>query len=442
MPEHVSAALENSNPRQKHLPWLLGFSLAALFAYSFWGTVRKPDCQDLDFGSYYRAALAVRQGRTPYTVDEHGFLGVYPYAPAFAYLFIPLSSLEYIWACRSWMLLNWGLTATGLLLAVKLLRQPNSGGCPPSSIAVLAVIPTTPYLWANLRVGQVAMLVLVACLGWACCYRAGRYFLGGVLLAGASALKLAPLAFVPYLVLQRDWRGLAGFLVGGVLLASVPCPWVGLSAIVPLHLEWLHHCVVTQVPVQTYRPGNQSLLAQLARLPPVSDGHHLLSSEELGLLVRLYPALVVGVGLCLYSWIWRQGRKFPSQQHAGQTQLRDVHLALLLIFLTLVHPRAWRCNFVAFLFPCAVLAQQIWQRRTGSGVAAAAMATVFFAGVCPTHGLGDQGWNCAAWLLLGKHFWGGIALASACWWIGRTTPIAPGAVAVRVEPADLADDGP
>jgi hypothetical protein len=96
--------------------WLSGVALGAAIVYSFWGTIGKPDCQDFDFGSYYRAALAVRQGESPYTVDEHGILGVYPYAPAYAYLLIPLSSLDYLWACRLWMLLNWGLT--GLVSSV------------------------------------------------------------------------------------------------------------------------------------------------------------------------------------------------------------------------------------------------------------------------------------------------------------------------------------
>jgi hypothetical protein len=426
MLERLFAAIDQSYRWQKYLPWLLGVSLAALIAYSLWTTVGKPDCQDFDLGSYYRAAVAVRQGQSPYTVDEHGFLGVYPYAPAYAYLFIPLSGLDYLWACRLWMLLNWGLTAMSLLLALELVLQPNTEPRARSPVAVLAVIPMAMYLWANLRVGQVAMMQSLACLGWACCYRAGRHFLGGILLACASALKLAPLVLVLYLILRRDWRGLAGVIVGSAILALVPCPWVGFTGVVHLHLEWLRHCFTTQVPLQTYRPGNQSLLAQLARIPPVSDGHHLLSSEALAVLMRVYPPLVVGLAICLYIWIWRQRRSGASGLCAGRNHVRDsVHLALLLIFLTLVHPRAWRCNFVAFLQPCTLLAQEVWRRRPGFWVALAALAAVFLAGVWPTHGIGEHGWNCSAWILLGKHFWGGIVLAGACWWIGKATPTAP-----------------
>src|SRR5207248_4897322 len=93
---------------------------------SFWGTVGKPDCQDMDFGAYYRAAVAVSQGESPYTLDEEegafpprakrldGYpsLGAFPYAPAYAYLLSPLHSLDYLWACRAWMLLNWLLAST------------------------------------------------------------------------------------------------------------------------------------------------------------------------------------------------------------------------------------------------------------------------------------------------------------------------------------------
>src|SRR5437868_1949633 len=87
---------------------LLGLTLV----WSFRTTVGNPDCQDLDFGAYYRAGAAVACGETPYTVDpRYGPLGVYPYAPVYAYLFVPLSRLDYLWACRVWMAVNWLATA-------------------------------------------------------------------------------------------------------------------------------------------------------------------------------------------------------------------------------------------------------------------------------------------------------------------------------------------
>src|SRR5437764_3210658 len=96
--------------------WRLWVCLAIglVVAFSFWGTIGKPDCQDQDFGAYYRAAVAVRRGQSPYTMDEHGPLGVYTYAPAFAYLLLPLQFLDYLWACRCWLVVNW--LATGAVV--------------------------------------------------------------------------------------------------------------------------------------------------------------------------------------------------------------------------------------------------------------------------------------------------------------------------------------
>jgi hypothetical protein len=53
-----------------------------------------------------------------------------------------------------------------------------------------------------------------------------------------------------------------------------------------------------------------------------------------------------------------------------------LHLALLLVVMTLANPRAWRCDFVALLFPCLMLAQRVWQRRPGSRIAFTALGMV------------------------------------------------------------------
>jgi len=96
---------------------------------------------------------------------------------------------------------------------------------------------------------------------------------------------------------------------------------------------------------------------------------------------------------------------------------------VLLTFLTLAHPRAWRCNLVALLVPCLLLAECVWHRRPTFRVALAALALVGLACAWPTAGVGAAGWGLGAWLLLGKHFWGAVAAAGACVWC--TAPRSP-----------------
>jgi hypothetical protein len=412
--------------------------LGLAIPWSFGTTIANPTCQDQDFGAYYRAALAVRHGGTPYTVDKHGPMGVYPYAPAFAYCLIPLTYLDYQWACRCWMLLNWLATAAGFLLAVGLLQPEHEEVW---GIVLVALVPVEAYLWTNLHVGQASMIMVLGCLSWGYCQRQNHRFLGGLFLAASSALKLAPLALVPYLVHQRDRRGGAGLMAGLAMLFALPAAWVGWRGTCDLHIAWFNHTATTQVPVQTYRPVNQSLLAQLARLPPFSNGHECYSAERLSQLTHAYPLLLAGVAVLLYAWIFLDGRRDnktngcfddrctilpsrrPDASAPGRLSCDSLHLALLLVFLTLSNPRAWRCNFVALLFPCLMLAKQVWRQEPGYRMGLAALGITLLACVLPTHGLSERGWNLGSWLLEGKHFWAGIAVGGACWWCSRGAPV-------------------
>jgi hypothetical protein len=407
MPPVVAVAAHNTVPpsaRWFHqLAWLF---VALAVALSFWGTVGKPDCMDLDFGSYYRAARAVASGNTPYTLDEHGPLGTYPYAPVFPFLFMPLGCLDYPWACRVWLLANWLVLAACCGLG---LRLANANEPRPMRWQVLciALVPTAAYLWATLRVGQASLLVLLGCLAWATCWRCGWRFSGGLCLATACALKLAPGILVPYMMLRRDFRGLAGWTCATLVLFAAPALWVGGEGTVRLHAEWMDHTLRTHVPIQTYRPGNQSLLAQLARLPAISNGHQCYSEAGLQHLCAAYPllvGLVVTAGLAVLA-----GRR----EAVGQREV--VEVALLLTLMTLVHPRGWRCNFVAMLLPCLLLAREAIRRGPGFPWALAALFAMTLACALPTNGLGEDGWSFPIWLLQGKHFWGALIVGATCW---------------------------
>jgi hypothetical protein len=89
-----------------------------------------------------------------------------------------------------------------------------------------------------------------------------------------------------------------------------------------------------------------------------------------------------------------------------------LHLALLLVVMTLANPRAWRCDFVALLFPCLMLAQRVWQRRPGSRIAFTALGMVILRAAYAWYGRARLG---PVPMALGKHFWGGVAIAGACW---------------------------
>jgi alpha-1,2-mannosyltransferase len=390
------------------LAWLAGSVIACAVAFSFLGTVGKPDCMDLDFGSYYRAANAVAHGQSPYFVDEHGPLGTYPYAPVFPYLLIPLTKLDYLWACRAWLVFNWLTLAACCLLALRLLEIDEDSHRRRWRILALALVPTAAYMWYTLRVGQVSLLMLLGCLAWAGCRRSGWRFLGGLFLAAACALKLSPGVFVMYLLVRRDVRGLAGLATGAMLLFITPAVWGGADGAVLLHGEWIRHIAQTQIPEQTYRPGNQSLLGQLARLPAISNGHQCYSEENLDFLCAMYPVVVLAAVAVGWAGMARL-------RQAGDYRQETVELALLFVFLTLAQPRGWRCNFVAMLLPCLLLAKQVLNHGEHWPFAALGLACMTVACAVPTNGLNEDGWNWLGWVLLGKHFWGAAAVGAATW---------------------------
>jgi hypothetical protein len=342
---------------------------AAIFSLTRTAGKTAADYQIHDFGAYYRAAGAVVRGENPYVIDEYGPTAAFVYSPAFAYLLSPLIYLDYVWAWRLWMLGNWAVCVACLLLAFHLVA-PKEGN--RWALLWLGTLPLASFYWNNINAGQVGALMLALCLGWRFCQRQGRSFVGGILLAMAAGLKIAPALLVPYLLVRRDWRGLAGFLTGGLALILVPAPWTGLERAWGLHLDWARHCQNTQIEIQTCRIENQSLLGALARLPGV----------DLHLLQQVYPLMVLVLAGAVYLWIiW--SRRSVSQNSlrvaglipavrlpaaginpaARQSDDKDnLHLSLLFILMTLVHPRAWTCNFVGLTLACYFLADRVCRR--------------------------------------------------------------------------------
>ena len=298
-----------------------------LVAASFY-TARKPTAQLGDFGAYYRGGQAVAAGRSPYTLDpRYGALGAYMYCPAFCYVACrPLGFLSYVPSMRTFLTANWLVTVAAVALSVHLLRvgravpidwpalrsptaaDPNRGGAFWAGLIGCAASGT--YLWSDLHNGQVGTLLLLACLGWLALTLAGWPVLGGVCLSLAVGLKLYPMLLAPYLLLRRQWwPGLIGLAIGLVLQFFVPAPFARPAGLLALHEEWLRFLMKTQVPWQTIRSANQSLLGVLARTPSVSDGWDLFSQARLDALQHVYPVIVVVLTLALYGGLFLRRRR-------------------------------------------------------------------------------------------------------------------------------------
>lgn len=402
----------------RYLGWMTLTALGLAVVFSLLRTRNKnDDFQDLDFGAYHRAGAAAARGDAIYTIDKHGPTGSFVYAPAYAYFSLPLGRLDYLWACRLWTLLNWTFAVACVVLAVRLVGEGGWGR------VWLIVLPLGGYFWSNVRVGQAGALMTVLCLGWMVCRRYGRPFTGGTLLAAAAALKLSPALLLPYLLLRRDWRGLAGAAAGGLALVLVPVPWVGWQGAVRLHVDWVRHCQNTQIASQTCRIENQSLLGELARLPAISDGRTCYSPDALHSLKRAYPVLVLVLAGAAYAGVfWHQRRLAvrPELERFGE----NVHLSLLMIFLTLAHPRAWGCNFVALAPAATVLADVVCRRAPGWRAAVGSLVLMIVICAAPKSAPAAS-WSWARWVHQGKDFWAAMAMALVCVWSFARTVARP-----------------
>jgi hypothetical protein len=431
-----------------------GIFIGVLIA-SFLGT-RKPGTQDSDFGAYYRAGVAVDAGRTPYYLDptHGGPTGAYMYAPVFAdYPFRWLSRLHYLWAVRVFMAINWIATGFVVWLCLRFV-PPKVDRFAAGSIAMASA---GTYLWADIHNGQVGTLLLLACLLWMTLTLAGRSFWGGIVLSMAIALKLYPALLVPYLILQRDVRGLLGVVVGLVLLVGLPAFTVGPTQVIPIHRDWLKFCVNTQTTDQTVRSGNQSLLGVLARTPWVAGTSQRLDPAEMkraagpvATLQKIYPVVViVGTGL-VYSmiifrrlrisrggitvarvsnpWVWfeRPGHGLEARATSARSPFADTDVifdvAILLLWMTLASPRCWTFN-LCNEFPAAVLlAACVVTLSRGWALALTALVGILIGIGLPTNSFHypNHGWALWAFVVQNKHFDAAVFLMGVLmmlgWW--------------------------
>ena len=362
-----------------------------------------------DFRVYYAAGQIVSEGRSPYTNDTGSL--PYAYAPVFAYMiFWPLAKLPYEWAARLFLLLNWVAAAAFVLLCIRTVRASIAPSTDRFLLALLALIPTGAYLRYNLYLGQVGTLVSLACVAWLYCWRSGRQGLGGLALALAIALKIYPALLLPFMLLRRDIRGLAGCCAGLAMLFLLPALWVGFSDLVPLHAEWIDFNLQKQDPAQTIRYSNQSILSFLARLPFISNGYELYSADNLKILMQWYPAIVVAIAAIAYGYIAIDQKRW---RNAGSEQARTLaHVSLLFLLMTVVTPRAWPHNFAIELLPALMITAALLEGAKPKWLPPVALLGVLAAVAIPSPEPGGN-WRLWAFLVMSKHLLAAVVLAIA-----------------------------
>ena len=337
--------------------WLLFALLAVQFCV---GTL--PDAWkklNTDFPNYYLTASLVHEGYDTSRVYEWTWIerqkqhreldqrlvGMVPITGFSTLMVYPLTWLPALAAKHVWIVFNFGL----LLATLSLLRALTQISW--RRIALLAALSTP--LRVNFMFGQYYVLLLFTLTLALYLYQRERRLLAGVMVGIAAGLKIFPVVYFLYFVRKRDWRALAGGIVGGA----------GAAGVSVLVFGWqLHRTYLLQVLPSTLRgegldPYNlkaaslSSLLHRLFIYEPLLNPHPAVNAAWL--FAVLHPVLqmaVVAPALLLAA---------PGDRDARRVRLE---WAAIMLASLAISTSAASYLFTLLLLPACVVLEAVGRR--------------------------------------------------------------------------------
>lgn len=283
---------------------------------------------------------------------------VYPNPPILPILLSPLMALPPIVGALAWFALKAAMATVAVLWALRMARERDER-LPIWAAALIVGLSLRPIL-SDLQHGNVNLFILFLVVGALMAWRAGWDVFAGTVLGLAIACKVTPALFIPYFIVKRSWRVVAGALLGAfVFLLVVPSALIGTRFNGLCLASWWHRFVapfVTGGLINT-EEVNQSLVGTLAR---IFDGLPLLADHAL-LIVKAASLAVVA----LLLWLC----------HAPVSRRDDPRLlgefALVALAMLLVSERSWKHHFVTLVLPYAYLVARLVARRSPAWIAAA-----------------------------------------------------------------------
>lgn len=354
---------------------------------------------DGDWGVYYRAGAAMRMGRPIYTLD-YGPLLTFKNAPVVALLLEPISLLPIGLARWVWLLGDMACLAVIIRFASRVIFRPDSPRIVCRWLIAGAMLLSAPYIFDALFSGSNALLALatmVAAFAWAWEGKGAR---AGAALALGIVLKIVPIALIPWLLLSRGrLAAIISLALSLAVLLAAPALVIGPRANARLLRQWPAHLAATESHKQESRVQNQSLEAMLTRFFSDTPARMMLVTLSPKTISLSWLLLSAGIASAVYLWIIRQQLRHRLDPGAA--------LSLLLLFITLCNPLAWRYNFVALAVPFLYVLYALWLGIGRVKLAVALTEIAFLLHFAPELLQG-----------LSARFWGGVCLAAAvlvCW---------------------------
>ena len=256
----------------------------------------------IDFRSYYDAAVALRTGEPIYLAPAPGTIP-FLYPPLFAVLWVPLTWLSYPTAATCWYLLNlcaWG--ALGVLV-VRRFSMPSW----PKRLLIITLI-VLPAMSDTVLLGQITHFITLAMLLVWYELRRHRSMMAGAVAGIIIAAKVQLSGLFLVFFWQKQWRASLTAVVTMVLVVLAGVWWWGWA----LTATWID-IVRIKAAVSVTHPVNQSLWAGVTRLfqeTIIQTGGiaptTIAPLWSQPILAQWVPVmLVMGVALGTLWWCWR-----------------------------------------------------------------------------------------------------------------------------------------
>jgi hypothetical protein len=332
---------------------LMGLSLVGWLSLSMLNAVRDAaEDHDNDYEAFAGAARALLNGEDVLSYSA-GPTRPFLCLPWFAVFMVPFAVLGYTVGGGLWIVLNIAGLIACSWWCLRMIRGPDAPL--PWPLLVLPPLFVLRALDSNFSLGQVNIVTLFfATLGvWL--YLRRRPFSAGLALSLAALIKVYPGLLCAYFLWKRQWRVVAGCIVGGIILVFiVPMPFYGPAGGFTTAYRWANKRIMDRaerVEQSGYVPG-QSLRPMAYRFLTDSTAYSH-SDEDIRVNVLSLPprtaewvfratALALLAALVAVTW----GRGDP-----GDWQGTALEVSLVMAAMLLATPFNRKAHFVLLMLP-------------------------------------------------------------------------------------------
>nr|WP_249127739.1 glycosyltransferase family 87 protein [Bradyrhizobium lablabi] len=317
-----------------------------------------------DYPLWYWAGQQVLSGGDLYPANL-GKIFEFIYPPLPAVLLAPPAWLGKIPLYLSLSLLN---AAAWWMVGQLSNAMTGSGRIPGPWLFALPSFATITFIFDQFDLGQPNLMLLAMMLYGFWLLQRARPWMAGCMFALATAIKVFPVAVLPYLVWRRQWKATAGTLVFlGLFLFVVPAPFRGFEHNAAELKTWYRGMVGSssekgfgQRDEQNWSWVNQSIIAVTHRLTrPVNYNQDDPNKPPRTMNIANFDFKTANYVVVAISLLIGLGFIAVMPPASRRTERSDAEeLGILFCLMTVASPLARQYYFMWLFFPIAILAHR------------------------------------------------------------------------------------